>query len=122
MYVLIPLGILSLAGIVFLAISRKSGFRLRIVALVALALMIVTVIVCLFTIFGTQTVPANFSNTDPQQAGNAATAPSANMTALLLFVVFLVVLFVLVLIFSLRDRRKAGKDLLIKKENDDWED
>ena len=94
-----------------MAISRKSTFMVRIVAIGALALMILAVIVCIVVFFkmGSNTEPfilpdALPSDIPPPTKGN-------NILPMALFVVFLIALFVMVVIVSMRDqRRNDGKD------------
>lgn len=99
------LGVITLVGIIYLAISKNSNFKVRITALSALALMIIAVIVCIFLVFGVETATATPVLPDappvevhPQSGGNIA--------ALIMFVVFLIALFMVVLLIALREHRK----------------
>jgi amino acid transporter len=113
MLVLILLGVVILGGVVYLAISKKSSFKLKIAALGALALMILTVIICLFIIFGGKSaVPTDLlPDAQPSEAPPPADPP--NPAAGIMLVIFLIAVFLLVLIVSLRDRKKQNA----KKDN-----
>jgi len=47
----VTLSVLILSAMVYMAISRRSSFKVRLAALAALAAMIITVVICLFKIF-----------------------------------------------------------------------
>jgi len=120
MFILIPLGVISLAGIIYMAISKKSDIKQRIAALVALGLMILTVVICLFQIFGTQKVtvyPLDMPMPVPNQP---VTQDSSNGTVLI-FIIFLLILFILVLILSIREHRLVTKEKNKIKIDSDWD-
>ena len=108
MYILIPLGVVSLTGIIFTAISRKSSFKHRVAALAALALMIITVIICLFQIFGTSASKDTYS--PPDMPPSSVPAPKeSNSGIMITFVIFLILLFLAVLMLSIREYRHSKK-------------
>jgi cytochrome bd-type quinol oxidase subunit 2 len=105
--ILISLGIIVFVGVAYLAISKKSSLKVRIVALAALALMVAAVIVCLFIIFGNTS-----QATVVLPAGPSVDAPppqDTNFNELLIFVIMLIALFLIVSIFSFRAQRLAAK-------------
>jgi NADH:ubiquinone oxidoreductase subunit 5 (subunit L)/multisubunit Na+/H+ antiporter MnhA subunit len=112
MIIPIVLSVIILAGIAYLAISRRSTFKVRLAALAALAVMIITVIICLFRIFMT---PAAGSKTPayPDMPPPEAAAPP-NIMGLVLFIIVLIGLFLGILILSLREQRRSAE-----KEDDD---
>ena len=112
MHILIPLGLITLGGIVYLAISRKSSNTVRISALVALALMIIAVIVCLLVIFGVIQTSVAQAPVLPDAPVDATPAPPTNFAALIMLVIFLIAVFALVLILSMRERYRTttGKE------------
>ena len=118
MYILIPLGVISMAGVIFLAVSKKSGFKLRVAAIAALALMIITVIICLVQIFGVPVASVLPANLD-QQTTNATPVQNSNSGVLILVVIMLLAIFLLVVIFSIREHKQAAKARLkIKIDSD----
>jgi len=108
---LVALGVTVFAGVIWLAISKKSSFKVRIAALVALGLMVLAVIVSIFIVFGVAVaVPdAGAMPEMPPPETPPPTAPGANNNVLLLFVFFLLAMFLLVLVLSLREQRKHRK-------------
>ena len=110
MYVLIPLGLVTLTGIIYLAISRKSSPVVRIAALVALALMIIAVIVCLLILFGVIETAASKAPVLPDAPVDSVPVKPTNFVALIMLVVFLVIMFVLVLILSMRERHQIANN------------
>jgi cytochrome bd-type quinol oxidase subunit 2 len=110
MFILIPVGFIILGGIIFMAVWTKSDFKVRIAALTALALMILTVIICLFLVFFSgkpvEDVPVVY---DPNPLPPPP-ASSGNIFILLGFILFLIVLFVVVLLISLRENRKRNSE------------
>jgi ABC-type Fe3+ transport system permease subunit len=101
----ITLSIVILSAMVYLAISKKSSFQIRLAALGALALMIITVIICLVRIFNKAAAgPATQAYPDMPVT---ETAPPNGMV-LVSFIVFLLVLFAVILLLSLREQRRAA--------------
>ena len=101
--IVIGLGILGV--MVYLALSKKSRFWIRVAALVALGLMIAAVIVSLIIILlGMVSVVKDSIIVDP----DIPPAPPAegNSVLILIFILFLIALFVTVLILSLREQRR----------------
>jgi len=109
MVLAVVLGVVVFAGVIYLAVSKKSDFKVRLAALIALGLMVLTVIVSIILIFGVAvgepdaTVWLDMPPPDtPPQTG-------PNNNALWMFIVFLLVMFFLVLILSLREQRRKEK-------------
>ena len=107
---LIPLAVIFVTGIVYLAVSRKSSLKVRIAALGALALMFLTAIICLFIFFGDNSVtiiteagPDSYPFEDPPAVKNN------NNMALVLFIIFFIIMFLMVLIISIREQRRKTR-------------
>ena len=103
---LIPLDIIMLAGVIYLALSKKSGFRIRVAALAALGLMVLSLIICLFLIMVRPAEPAPFIPFDLPVEATPDTG--SNMFALLGVILFLVALFLAVLMLAMRENRRSG--------------
>ena len=92
---------------IYMAISRKSDFPVRMAALGALAVMIITVIICLVRIFNNAAagskVPAY-----PDMPPVEVTPP--NSMVLVASIVFLLVVFAVVVLLSFREHRRAAED------------
>ena len=116
MVVPILLGIITLIGVVFLALSRKSSIVVRMTALIALGLMVITVIICLLIGFGVigNAGPRVVVLPDAELYDTPPPAPGPNVMMLVMFIIFLVALFVVVLVMSLKERQRG------QKPKDDW--
>ena len=104
----ITLGLVILAAIIYVAVSKKSSFKLRIAALGALALMIIAVIICLFVIFGSDPAPAGPSLFDTEPSSQPPVTGHSPL-ALVFFIIFLLAFFLTVLLLSLREQRQSAK-------------
>ncbi|GHV95491.1 hypothetical protein AGMMS50293_18110 [Spirochaetia bacterium] len=108
-------GLVILAAMVYLAISKKSTPMIRLASLIALGVMITTVIICLFLIFFGTAAPVDESIVIVSDPVNAASRAGGNFLVLLLFVLFLVGLFVTVLVISLKEQRKSAINAVKQK-------
>ena len=120
-YVLAVLGLAVLAGIIYVALSKKSSFGVRIAALAALALMIASVIVCIFMIFGVPVAEVEVQQVMPQMMTQEMppVSEAEENNGLLFLIVFLVAMFLLVLVLSIREQyrsNKAEKERQAKKQ------
>ncbi|MCL2270355.1 MAG: hypothetical protein FWC24_03320 [Treponema sp.] len=97
-----------MAGVAYVAISRKSSFKIRIAALGALALMILTVIICiiLFLTTDNSVQPLILPDMEPSEMPPPPPENNNAMT-LIMFMVFLIGLFVMILLLSLREQKRA---------------
>jgi hypothetical protein len=109
-YLIIPPALFALVVIIYLALSRKSGFRTRIAALAALGLMFLSVIVCgIFLISGGLAAEGNVLIPLDLPADKAA-APSNNLWIFLVFIFFLAALFVVITALSIREQRRLRNE------------
>jgi len=96
--------VILLAAVIYLAVSRSSSFKIRLTALGALAVMIITVIICLFRIF---TAPAAAKEQlYPDMPPPPPSAPPSAMP-LILLIIILMSMFLIVLFLSIREQRRA---------------
>ena len=119
-YFLIFLSVISLAGIVYMAISRKSSLKHRVTALAALALMIITVIICLFQIFGPSASKVTYYPPD-MPLSSMPESKGSNTGIIAVFIIFLLLLFILVLMLSIREHRHSKGGLPKEKKVDVWD-
>ena len=112
MGVLITVGIIMMAAVIYLAISSKSSRIIKIVALCALGLMVLTVIVCMLIVFGV----IQSGGSQPQMLPDAVLSdappppPKPNILPVIMFSIVFILLFALVLVLSLRDKKKMFVD------------
>jgi MFS family permease len=113
-YFVIPLALIALGAIVYAALSKKSGPRTRRAALIALAFMLLSVIVCAVLIL-TGVAGVEGGELRPPDLPVEETVPPGNdLWVLLAFILFFAVLFVVVAILSFREERRR-KEALKKK-------
>ena len=95
-----------MGAMIYLALDKKSNFPTRLASLGALAVMIITVIICLFIILTDNTVPF-----DPSTliVGAAVEEPEENhdMMAFILTIFFFLVLFLTIAFLALREHKKS---------------
>ena len=105
----IIIGLSLLLAMLYLALSKKTAFGIRIAALIALGIMVLSVIVGLvFIFFGGVTVTNGQIIPDSDIPANPPRAAD-NSFAIIALIVFLLALFVLVLILSLREHRMKNQ-------------
>jgi uncharacterized protein YneF (UPF0154 family) len=115
LFLLILFGLAIFASVIYVAISRKSSFKVRIAALIALALMLVTVIVSLFIIFGMTTTTSAVVMVLPDEPPLDEPLAKTNITELAAFILFLLALFLLVSILSIREHRRSERAASLQK-------
>jgi len=123
MFFLILIGLITLAGVAYLAVSPQSSFKLKIAALGALALMITTVIICLVVFFKSAGTPKQTLLPDMDPSDLPPVSKEHNLPMMIMLVIFLIALFAMVAILSLREQKrgKENKNLPDDSFPDDWE-
>jgi cytochrome bd-type quinol oxidase subunit 2 len=109
----ILIGVVIMAAMIYMALDKKSNLQTRIASLAALALMIITVIICLFIILSDNTVPV-----DPSAlvvGAPAEVSEENSLTALFVSIIFLLVLFAIIVILARREHKR--KDMTKKSES-----
>jgi len=108
MFFLVLIGLVTLVGIIYLAVSPQSSFKLKITALGALALMIATVIICLIIFFKSAATPKQILLPDMSPSDLPPVSTNHNIPMLIMLIIFLIALFVMVVIISVRDQKRIG--------------
>ena len=106
------LGISIMAAMVYMALDKKSSFQIRIASLIAIAIMMATVILCVFIVLTDNRVPVDESVLIVGAPAEVKQTGSGNTTVLLLLIIIMVGIFVLLAILSMRENRRH-----IKKES-----
>jgi cytochrome bd-type quinol oxidase subunit 2 len=112
------LGIGIMAGVIFLAISPKSEFKVRIAALGALGLMVVTIIVCVVLYFKAAATPKQLILPDMMPSDMPPPA-NANSGPMIMLIVFLIALFVIIFILALKEQKRV-ENKEIPPDDGDW--
>jgi cytochrome bd-type quinol oxidase subunit 2 len=129
MVFLVIIGLATLVGIVYLAISPQSDFKVRLAALGALALMITTVIICMFLFVKSTAVPKQRLLPDMLPSDLPPVSKEHNIPMMIMLVIFLIALFVLIAIVSMREHKRGNGETEEEREKnipddnfpDDWE-
>ena len=101
-----------------MAISRKSTFQVRIAALGALALMIVSVIIGIVVFFKAEATPKQLILPDMMPSDMPPPTSNTDPVTMIMLIVFLIVLFVVTFLLSLKgQKRTEGKE---EPPSDDW--
>jgi cytochrome bd-type quinol oxidase subunit 2 len=108
MFFLVLISAVTLVGIVYLAVSSQSSFRLKIAALGALALMITTVIICLFLFFKSAGTHKQRLLPDMDPSDLPPVSTEHNLPMLIMLVIFLIALFIMVVIVSMREHKRSN--------------
>ena len=107
-----------MGGVVFMAISRKSEYKVRLAALGALALMIVTVIVCFILYFKAAGTPQQLILPDMLPSEMPPPPPANSPVTMIMLIVFMIVLFAVTFILAMREhKRTEGKE---EPPSNDW--
>jgi len=101
-----------MGGIISVAFNKKSGFSTRVASLIALALMVLAIIICLVIAFTDNTVVVDESVLIVGAPVEAKKTGNDNTMVLLLLIIFLVAFFVTIAILAMKENRKTG----IKKQ------
>ena len=105
-YLGVLLGIGILAAVIYMALNKKSDIKTRIASMAALALMIITVIICLVLVFTDNRVPIDESVLIVG-APVEVRKDNENTGPLLLLIVFLIALFFLIGFLAIREHKKS---------------
>ena len=108
-----------MGGVVYLAISKKSGKIVRMSALCALGLMVLTLIICLFILFNSGT-SAEKIPTEDELLIPPKTSGGINGFVLVIFLIFILALFITVLVLSLREKKLSHAKNQSKIDDIDW--
>jgi heme A synthase len=100
------IGIIILASMIYMALRKESNFATRIACLIALAIMILSIIVCLFIIFMGGHEPVDESVLIVGSPVRQAPKEKSNLMVMLFLAIILVILFVLITLMSLREQHK----------------
>ena len=108
---LVMLSIAIMAGIAYLAISKKSIYKIRVAALGALALMVISVIIGMIVFFKKAEAPKQLILPDMLPSDMPPPQPDNNPVTMIMLGVFLVGLFVCVFLLAMREQKRAeGKE------------
>jgi len=104
----VMIGIAILGAMGYLAIDKKSTFHMRLASLGALALMIITLIICIVLVLTDNRVPVDESvlivgapvEVKEKDEGN-------NLLAIIFSILFLIALFVVIVFLAMREHKRG---------------
>jgi len=108
-YLGVILGVGIMTAMIFMALDKKSSFPTRIAALIAIALMMITVVICVVIVLTDNRVPIDESVLIVGAPVEVKEGGSGNLMVILLLIVFLIGFFVLIVILAMRENRKHAK-------------
>jgi cytochrome bd-type quinol oxidase subunit 2 len=99
------LAISILAGMIYMALDKKTNSAARLATLIALGVMVLTVIICLFAVLTDKTVP--FDESTFIVGAPAETKKDSGSTVTLVFsVAMIIALFAVIVFLSLKEMKK----------------
>ena len=104
------IAIILMGAVISMALNKKSNFHTRVACLIALAVMILTVLICGFIILTDNRVPVDESNVIVGAPAITNEPGSGKLITLLLIIVFLLGLFAVIAIHSMKEHRKQIKN------------
>jgi len=113
-YLGILFSIAIMGAVISMAFNKKSNFPTRVASLIALALMVLAVIICLVIAFTDNRVAVDESTLIVGAPVEVKKTGGDNMMVLVLLIIFLVAFFIVVMVSALKEHRK----LYPKKDND----
>ena len=103
----ILIGIAILAGMIYTALSKKSSFKIKVATLIALALMIITVIICIILVFSNAGAVADESIVHVIPPAVQQPRDHTNTFISLLLILIMIALLAAVVLVSLKEHRKT---------------
>ncbi|MDR0463572.1 MAG: hypothetical protein LBG94_00485 [Treponema sp.] len=107
MFLGIVLGLVIMGATVYMAINKKSTFHLRLVCLGALALMMITVIICLFVIFSDDTVVIDPSTLIVGEPAPVKEKDDSGFFVLIFSIIFFIILFAVIVFLTMREHKRS---------------
>ena len=108
-YLGVFLGVIIMAAMVYLALDKKSTFSTRIAALAALAVMILTVVICLIIYFSDTTVPIDPSMLIVGAPPQTAETEGNSIWVMLLLIVVMVAIFSVIFYLAMKENKKHAQ-------------
>ncbi|MCL2210606.1 MAG: hypothetical protein FWB95_01645 [Treponema sp.] len=101
------IGIILMGGMVFMALDKKSNFPIRLASLGAIAVMIITVIICVFAVLTHDTVIVDPSVLIVGEPAVVEEKGGSSLVPLLLTIFFFLGLFTLIVVLTMREHKRS---------------
>jgi cytochrome bd-type quinol oxidase subunit 2 len=103
------LGIIIMAVMINLAVNKKSNLHVRIASLAALALMILTIIICVFLIFTDNRVPVDESVLIVGVPVEVKEDKNNNFWVMILLIIFLIAVFSAIAYLAMKENKRQNQ-------------
>ena len=97
-----------MGAVIFMALNKKSNFQVRLVSLGALALMILTIIICLVIVLTDNRVPVDESILIVGAPAEVKNEGDNNLLAIFISIFFLLALFAVIFFLAMREHHKSS--------------
>jgi len=101
------IGIIIMGATAFMAIDKKSNFQIRLVSLGALALMIITLIICIVVVLTDNRVPVDESVLIVGAPAEIKDESDSHFLAIFLSIIFLLLLFAAVFFLAMKEHHRS---------------
>jgi len=108
-FVGVLIAILIMGATVYMALDKKSTFQIRLVSLGSLALMLITIIICLSIALTDHRVPIDESVLIVGAPPPVKEENSGSMLILIVSIIFMLILFAVIFFLAMKEHRKSDK-------------
>ena len=112
--ILIGVGIIT--GMVYLALNKKSDFVTRLASLIALGIMFLTIVICVFLIFTDNRVPVDESVLIVGAPVEVVKKGNDNTMELILLIIFLIGMFSVIAFLAMKENRRHNQNTTDAKQ------
>jgi cytochrome bd-type quinol oxidase subunit 1 len=120
-YLGVIIGLIIMAAIIYLAVNKKSNFAVRIACLAALALMMLTIIICVFLVFTDNRVPVDISVLIVGAPAAVKEDKNNNLWGMILLILFLfAILFVIAFIVMKENKKNSSISAEVPEPSKDF--
>jgi heme A synthase len=103
------IGLIIMGAMIYMALNKRSDFQMRIASLIALAVMIITIFVCIFLVLTGKKLPQDESVVWVGIVQETPVEGNSKMMVLMLLAFFLIAIFVIIFILAMRENRRKSK-------------
>ena len=115
LFIGVLIGIIIMGAVIYMALNKKSSFSVRVASLAALALMILTIIICLFLIFTDNRVPVDESVVIVGAVQETREKDKNSILLPMIFFIIMAAIFIIIAFLSMKDQRGNFPKLFQKK-------
>ena len=112
----ILIGTVIISATVYMALNKKSDFATRLASLIALGVMLLTIVICVFMVFTDNSVPVDESVLIVGAPVEVAEKKDDNTMELILLTIFLIGIFSVLVFLAMRENRKQNQNTAGNKQ------